>query len=113
MDEKTVEHLEAEESMFVQTAPGVTSDGATLTLQGVTPSTLYFSDRPQRVVGHMATADFVELGGRRNPPPTPRSISTSRRTTIRHGRGDWKDIVVEGPHAELGVHSIPVRHRSA
>ena len=63
MNEKTVEHLEAEESMFVQTAPGVTSDGATLTLQGVTPSTLYFSDRPQRVVGHMATADFVELWG--------------------------------------------------
>jgi hypothetical protein len=34
-----------------------------VTLQGVTPSTLYFSDRPQRVVGHMTTADFVELWG--------------------------------------------------
>ena len=47
--------------MFVQTAQSITSDGATLTLTGVTPSTLYFSDRPQRVVGHMATSDFVEL----------------------------------------------------
>jgi hypothetical protein len=35
----------------------------TLTLNGVTASTLYFSDRPQRVVGHMATTDFVELWG--------------------------------------------------
>src|SRR6516225_2434201 len=49
--------------MFVQTAQSITSDGATLTLTGVTPSTLYFSDRPQRVVGHMATADFVDLWG--------------------------------------------------
>ena len=47
--------------MFVQTAQGIESDGAKLTLQGITPSTLYFSDRPKRVVGHMATADFVDL----------------------------------------------------
>jgi len=62
-DEKMVEELEAEESMFVQTAESVTSDGTTLTLHGVTPSTLYFSDRPQRVVGHMTTSDFVDLWG--------------------------------------------------
>jgi hypothetical protein len=62
-DEHMIEELEAEESKFVQTAQGATSDGSTLTLQGVTPSTLYFSDRPQRVVGHMTTADFVDLWG--------------------------------------------------
>jgi hypothetical protein len=64
MDEKAIEELEAEESMFVQTAQGITSDGATLVLEGVTPSTLYFSDRPQRVVCHMATTDFVDLWGK-------------------------------------------------
>jgi len=58
-----VEQLEADESMFVQTAQGVTSDNGTITLQGVTPSTLYFSDRPQRVVGHLSTSDFVDLWG--------------------------------------------------
>ena len=63
MDQQQIEQLETEESMFVQTARGITSDGATLTLRDVTPSTLFFSDRPQRVVGHMATADFVELWG--------------------------------------------------
>ena len=61
MDDKRIEELEAEESMFVQTAQGITIDGDTLTLQGITPSTLYFSDRPQRVVGHMTTTDFVDL----------------------------------------------------
>ncbi len=63
MDEKLIEELEAEESMFVQTAQGATSGNGTLTLQGVTPSTLYFSDRPQRIVGHMATEDFVGMWG--------------------------------------------------
>ena len=62
-DKQMIEELEAEQSMFVQTAHGMTSDGTTLTLDEVTPSTLYFSDRPKRVVGHMTTADFVELWG--------------------------------------------------
>jgi hypothetical protein len=60
-DPQIIEELAAEQSMFVQTAQAAASDGTTLTLKGVTPSTLYFSDRPQRVVGHMTTADFVEL----------------------------------------------------
>jgi hypothetical protein len=61
MDQKLIAELEAEESMFVQTAQGITSKNGTLTLEGVTPSTLYFSDRPQRIVGNMSTTDFVEL----------------------------------------------------
>ena len=44
-DERMIEELEAEQSMFVQTANARTSDGATLTLKEVTPSTLYFLDR--------------------------------------------------------------------
>jgi len=63
MDDKLIQELEAEESMFVQTAHGIDIAGSTLTLRGVTPSTLYFSDRPQRIVGHMTTSDFVELWG--------------------------------------------------
>ncbi|MGZ4186571.1 MAG: hypothetical protein ACXVUE_20320 [Solirubrobacteraceae bacterium] len=61
LTEATIEQLEAEESMFVQTAQNIECDGATLTLRGITPSTLYFSDRPQRVVGHMKTSEFVDL----------------------------------------------------
>jgi len=61
MTDILAEQLETEQSMFVQTAQGIDSDGGTLTLRGITPSTLYFSDRPERVTGHMATADFVDL----------------------------------------------------
>ena len=60
-NKQMVDELETEQSMFVQTANAITSDGATLTLKGVTPSTLYFSDRPKRIVGHMTTAEFVDL----------------------------------------------------
>jgi len=63
MDDQQIEKLAAQESMFVQTARRISSDGATVTLHDVTPATLYFSDRPDRVVGHMTTADFVELWG--------------------------------------------------
>ena len=61
MSDTLSEQLETEEAMFVQTAQGIDSAGGTLTLRGVTPSTQYFSDRPERVVGHMTTADFVDL----------------------------------------------------
>ena len=63
MSDTLSEQLETEEAMFVQTAQGIDSAGGNLTLRGITPSTLYFSDRPQRVVGHMTTTDFVELWG--------------------------------------------------
>jgi hypothetical protein len=49
------------EEMFVHTARTVTSDQQTLTLHGLSPSTLYFSDRPERVVGHMTTEQFVAM----------------------------------------------------
>ena len=34
------------EDMFVQTASGVRTDDGTMTLLGLTPHTIYFSDRP-------------------------------------------------------------------
>jgi hypothetical protein len=47
--------------LFVQTAKGVTFDKSTnkLTLEGVSPITLFFSDRPERIAGNMKTAAFV------------------------------------------------------
>lgn len=47
--------------LFVQTASGMTfdADAQRLTLTGVSPVTLFFTDRPERVAGNMATARFV------------------------------------------------------
>lgn len=62
------------EAMFVQTATSAVGQRGRLTLRGLAPSTLYFSDRPQRVVGHISNRQFVDLWGegdnsfREDPP---------------------------------------------
>ena len=59
MSAVTEQQLEDMEALFVQTAASMTGDQGTITLHGLSPSTLYFADRPQRDVGHMTTRDFV------------------------------------------------------
>ncbi len=54
-----VKELEDISALFVQSAHGAESSDGRIVLRGVTPSTIYFSDRPQRVVGHLDTAEFV------------------------------------------------------
>ena len=53
--------LAALKAMFVQSARGMSSAEHAMTLSGLAPATLYFSDRPQRVAGHLSSARFVEL----------------------------------------------------
>src|ERR1700730_14187220 len=47
--------------LFVQTAKGMTFDksASKLTLTGVSPITVMFSDRPERIAANMRTATFV------------------------------------------------------
>jgi len=48
------------EDMFVQTASGVRTNDGTMTLVGPLPNTIYFSDRPERIVGHITTDMFLQ-----------------------------------------------------
>ncbi len=63
MSENNVEQLENIEAMFVQCAHGMTTTDSNITFHGAAHSTLFFADRPQRVVGHMHTRRFVEEWG--------------------------------------------------
>ena len=56
-----VSELEEIEALFVQTAHGAEHADGRIVLRNVAPSTLYFSDRPQRVVGHLTTQEFVDI----------------------------------------------------
>ena len=49
------------DALFVQSATGFTSEGATITLHGLAASTVYFTDRPRREVGHMRSSNFIGL----------------------------------------------------
>lgn len=51
------------EALYVQSAQGLVSDGVAVTLRGVAPSTLMFSDRPERIAGHLKNAQFVDGWG--------------------------------------------------
>ena len=53
--------LERIDALFVQSASGSSSDERTVTLHGLTDSTVYFTDRPRREVGHIPSHRFVEL----------------------------------------------------
>jgi len=52
--------------LFVQTAKSMSFDKSTnkLTLDGITSSTLFFADRPERIAGNMKTTAFVPFWGK-------------------------------------------------
>lgn len=45
--------------LFVQNAASMSYTNGKLTLKGVSPVTVFFSDRPERIAGNMATQAFV------------------------------------------------------
>jgi hypothetical protein len=80
--------------LFVQSAKGMTFDKAknTLTLTGVSPVTIYFTDRPERIAGNMKTTRFIPFWSegkdsfKSNPPNADISIIEGK---------ELKQIVVE------------------
>jgi hypothetical protein len=61
-DDETFE-MPAADWLLVQTAKSVSYDGATLTLNGVSPQTIMFTDRPERMTGSVDTPSFVAQWG--------------------------------------------------
>ena len=51
---------EMAELLFVQNSQDVTLEKGKLTLKKVSPTTIFFTDRPERIAGHMTTKDFVD-----------------------------------------------------
>ena len=49
------------EFLFVQTAKDVSVDGGKLILKGVSPTVLFFTDRPDRVAGNMHNDRYLKL----------------------------------------------------
>ena len=47
------------QALYVQTAASMSYANGKLTLHGLTPTTLFFSDRPDRVTGHCSSEEFV------------------------------------------------------
>lgn len=57
------EHTEEVSLLFVQHATGISYESAEsrLTLEGINPAVIYFSDRPYRIAGHVLVPGFLQL----------------------------------------------------
>ncbi len=92
-DDKMVDYL------FVQTASAGLLRGGELRLSRVAPATLFFSDRPERIAGHVPTEAFVAhwgTGGKDSFEAQPPNAALSVFTA-----GAPKDIVVVLKHPRL------------
>lgn len=68
------QHMSGAELMFVQNSKSVSFDKGTMTLNDVSPSTTFFSDRPERLAGHIPTTHFLHIWAEgsdsfKNDPP--------------------------------------------
>ncbi len=86
------------EALFVQTAHSMSYDDGVLTLHSLTPTALMFSDRPDRVTGHIPSGEFIGAWGQgedsfaSNPPNAVLSIFQADHV---------QDVVVVLTHPEL------------
>ncbi len=80
------------EYLFVQFASEANLANGVLTLEGINPSTLYFSDRPDRIVGHVTTKKFIDhwAKGKDNFEADPPNATL---TILAQGRPE--EVVVE------------------
>lgn len=93
------------EALFVQSAQRITSADGSFTLHGLAPSTLMFSDRPERIVGHLTSAQFVDGWGHGensfldDPPNAVLSF-------LAEGDGTPEDVVVTLTNPQLDGEGI-------
>ena len=86
------------ELLFVQNAEAVVYENGTLTLKGVSPSVIFFSDRPKRVAGHVALPGFLDAWDEgadsfaEDPPNAALSIV---------GDGEVTSVIVEIANPQL------------
>ena len=88
--------------LLVQTAKGLSFDKATSTLSlvDVSPVTLFFADRPERIAGNMKTSAFIPFWSHgkdsfaKNPPNA--DVSIIEGDTMRQVVAVLEDPVLEG-----------------
>ncbi|MCR9138981.1 MAG: hypothetical protein NXI27_23470 [Alphaproteobacteria bacterium] len=92
---------------YVQQASSLQYDGQTLTLQGVAPSTIFFSDRPYRLTGQVDTATFANLWTAPNGPfsqnPPNAAISVLGETGVSPAIVELTSATADGTSVAYGV----------
>jgi hypothetical protein len=81
--------------LFVQNSTGVVVDkaGRVLTLKGLSPTTLYFSDRPVRLAGHYRTDEYLKFW-KQGPDSFLKDPPNATLSVFQKGNEDLLDVVV-------------------
>jgi hypothetical protein len=81
--------------LFVQNAAGVEigAGGRTLTLKGVSPTTLFFSDRPVRLAGHYRTEEYLQFW-KNGPDSFLKDPPNATLSVFEKGKDELADVVV-------------------
>jgi hypothetical protein len=107
-DEAADAASEPVELLFVQNAQGVEYADGVMKLTGVNPTTLYFSDRPHRIAGHVTLESFLhtmaELETFKDSPPNAVLV-----TLEDHTIQDVVLVMTARPTLEGDTLSFPVR----
>jgi hypothetical protein len=98
--------------MFVQTAAGIEVDttAQVLRLKEVLPQVLYFSDRPQRVAGHVTMAGYLDewTKGENSFGEDPPNATLS---VYEPGQSDNTTVVIEIKQPEVDGKDITYRYK--
>ena len=87
--------------MFVQSPRGMTS-GGNMTFQELAPSTLFFSDRPERGVEHVSSMKFIHQWGEgensftEDPPNAVASFLEEENSPSGGDRGPTQSAIERG-----------------
>jgi hypothetical protein len=100
-----VHKLEDIDAMFVQSAASFDLVDDRVVLRSVSNSTIFFSDRPQRIAGHIGTDEFVDLWTEgedsfANDPPN------AVLAFIESGKKAPNDVVVTITDPRLEAHDL-------
>lgn len=90
-EEKKAEPKEVQ-YLFVHNAKDVSFADGKMTLKGISPTTIFFSDRPDRIAGHMTTMDFTKNWSKGKDSF---EIDNPNAALAIFGEGEPTDVVVE------------------
>ena len=81
--------------LFVQNASGVEigNGGRTLTLKGIAPTTLFFSDRPVRIAGHYRMDEYLDFW-KAGPDSFLKDPPNATLSAFQKGKEELSDVVV-------------------
>jgi hypothetical protein len=94
-------------SLFVMNARGASLQGQTLTLDGVSPNSIVFADRPVRAAGHLLTQhlleEWTEGSFAKDPPNATVSVMSKDGASVRDAVVELKIPHLEGDKLTFDV----------